>query len=681
MGPDTDANASPSVPPTTSLDAAPQDTTSLSTDRASTIDKAELLRQIEYYFSDENLKSDEHLLGKLEEGNGTVSISQFTGWPRMRKYRPLAAVRDILRESTVIEVIDNKRIKRRVPFDMAKAKVAPKIREDEIRAQQQKATLKANPHLSKSMLKRTGFEHDHVEPSITPEEQQAELEQYSTEHSICDRIETAVLRYKMNRKFHQETLRMFHAYLNFGGFDEHPPMFTGGMSKEEEEVLSKEEKARRKQVNYVSKDVIGSIDDADGKWIVDFEGVTKGFFSTYFPEQFLWHDDLEHDREVTKAACNVLRNFFNYLLYHNACAEYTDQIHAARDVLQVVESEYLQLASVQQVFPGAFSIACSTLLDGHYAKTQYKGTWMDEDKVTNSKVGFTTQEANWAVKAGIAAFYDVDQTDAILSNSKTLQIMYSKDEVGLEVTAIILPSETSEGAQEFFAKLKGTMVPMMGKLVCKRYHFAKAAPRDLPPDSLPNTDIFEFVFDEAALQKCFVGMKFVAAVSTLTSGFHFIDHWSECYGTFYTWCWNEKAKVCKERNDPYELAKVKLPVIYENAVPMGEDKMLEYEGLLSKDVVESQSSGAEGKVALPSGVNGSGGGGQDGVGSTGIDKQAGEVKAHGGGGGCSGGQMTATGDSAEDGDDNNVTEAMEAVEGDEGFFSDEDFDDDSDADD
>jgi hypothetical protein len=567
--------ASPSAltTPTDGTNAAPQDHLTLAGDKSQTLDKAELLRQVEHYFSDENLQTDAHLLGKLQEGNGTVSIAQITGWPRMRKYRPMSAVKEALKDSTIIEVINNKRLRRRDPFDMAKAKVTPRIAEEE-RKVHQTAVLSANPHLSKAMLKRTGFEHDHVESALTAEERQTELEQYSTELPIYERLETAVLRYTMNRKLHQETMSFFHAFLNYGGFHQRPLGFTGGTSKEEEEGLSKEEKASRKQDNFVSDEAKQSISEGDGKWIVDFEGVTKGFFSTPFSMQFLWHDDLEHDKRVTQAACNVLRNFFNYLIYHNVCAEYADQIIAARDALKLIESEYVKLAQVQMDFPGAFNIACSTLSGGYYSTVGYRGDWMEEEEAAKMKKGYSHCEANAIAKAGISAFGTENHIDAMLKDS-TVRVAKAEEDVGLEVTKITLPKETSPPIQGFFDKLKGTIVAPMGKLLCKRIQFEKAAPLDLPPDLPAGPQTFTFLVDQDTLQKCFLGMKLIATVKKTTSGFWFIDHWSECHGTFYTWCWNERAREYKEYTDPFELAKPKYRAGAEHEVRMGEDRMLE----------------------------------------------------------------------------------------------------------
>ncbi|KAL1584036.1 hypothetical protein WHR41_08150 [Cladosporium halotolerans] len=530
----------PESPPPATVGAPNQD---LTHPAMAALDKEAILRQVEHYFSDENLQSDAHLLGKLEEGNGTVSISHLLSFPRMHKYKPRSAVREILKESNVVELVENnKRIRRRTPFDISKARVVPRVNRDE-EATRRKAILAANPHLTKSMLKPTGFERDHVEPALSAEEKQTALEEFSPEIPFCDRIETAVLRYKMNRKLHQETARILHTFLEYGGFDQRPPMFTGGASKEELEGLSKEEKARRKQISFVSEQVRESLEAQDGRWTVDFDGVLKGFFSTYFQEKFLLNESTsrQRDKDVTKGACNIFRNFFNYLLHQGVCTEYADQILAARASLDVVESEYPRLADFQQVFPGDFNVACSTLLKGHHYQIQYRGDWMTPEEAATHDPGFTPEEAIWIANAGVAAFANQDHLDAATPNPQ-LAIISTEDNVGLEITTLIPPAGTSSSSQDLFAKLASTIVPRMGKVICHRYHFPNAAPSNTPPNS---PDVFEFILDEKTLAKCYPGIKFVATVVETNVGIHFIDHWAEVSGTFYTWCWNDKRTLPK----------------------------------------------------------------------------------------------------------------------------------------
>ena len=78
---------------------------------------AAIREQAEFYFSDENLPNDAHMLG-LTGGsqNIPVSLSRVLGFHEMRRFKPMTQVRASLRKSTFLEFTDNKHIRRRVPL-------------------------------------------------------------------------------------------------------------------------------------------------------------------------------------------------------------------------------------------------------------------------------------------------------------------------------------------------------------------------------------------------------------------------------------------------------------------------------------------------------------------------------------------------------------------------------------
>ncbi|XP_020692947.1 la-related protein 1A isoform X1 [Dendrobium catenatum] len=70
--------------------------------------RANILKQIEYYFSDENLQHDTFLLGLLDE-QGWVSISRIADFKRLKKMTTsIPLILDCLRSSNIIEVQDEK---------------------------------------------------------------------------------------------------------------------------------------------------------------------------------------------------------------------------------------------------------------------------------------------------------------------------------------------------------------------------------------------------------------------------------------------------------------------------------------------------------------------------------------------------------------------------------------------
>ena len=97
------------------------------------------------------------------------------------------------------------------------------------------------------------------------------------------------------------------------------------------------------------------------KWVVDFEGVVKGFISHTAPHRF----PFDTEKEITQV-CRVIDNFLNYLLSHGVCTEYTAEILSARDIANLAIKELSCILKVRRMLPGDFNIAASTLFGGQF---------------------------------------------------------------------------------------------------------------------------------------------------------------------------------------------------------------------------------------------------------------------------------------------------------------------------
>lgn len=199
---------------------------------------ADVVRQVEYYFGDENLPRDAHLLYKTgASGNQWVSINEIFGWKKMRDFKPKAKSKAALRDSTFLEVDDTlKHVRRRTSLDVP-IEVEPKETETNRIAE----ILIQKPWLTKGMLKPTGFESGFTEGPLKPEEAEADRKLYDTDEAFVIRIDYAVAKYMAKRKFHQENLKVFSKFLLFGGFDGNPKQFTGGFDEKDLENYSKDE--------------------------------------------------------------------------------------------------------------------------------------------------------------------------------------------------------------------------------------------------------------------------------------------------------------------------------------------------------------------------------------------------------------------------------------------------------
>ncbi|CAM9015849.1 unnamed protein product [Wickerhamomyces anomalus] len=85
---------------------------------ASEFEPEEVLKQVEFYFSDSNLPKDKFLWRTVQSNQeGWVSISTIASFNRMKKFRPLSAVVDALKKSEFLVVSENgEMIKRKNPI-------------------------------------------------------------------------------------------------------------------------------------------------------------------------------------------------------------------------------------------------------------------------------------------------------------------------------------------------------------------------------------------------------------------------------------------------------------------------------------------------------------------------------------------------------------------------------------
>ena len=76
---------------------------------------------MEFYFSDSNLAQDKFLFTRVDGANNLpVPISIIHSFKRMRHFQPLSAVIAALKESTILDVVDNDScVQRKVPFKIA----------------------------------------------------------------------------------------------------------------------------------------------------------------------------------------------------------------------------------------------------------------------------------------------------------------------------------------------------------------------------------------------------------------------------------------------------------------------------------------------------------------------------------------------------------------------------------
>lgn len=329
-------------------------------------------RQVEYYFSDENLPTDGHLLDLCGgSANIPVSIRHISGFKKMRQYKPFTLVVAALKKSAFLDVTEDKKVKRKIPFrgktileelsdgdsdyeDVVKTQLKEAKADYGVRkaAEALKPKKETNLVMTKGMLKATGFEEYWTDAPVTPAEFADEENMYDKDVPFTQRIQIAIQRYKQKRKFHQEYLNAFNSFMKFGGVEAGQKQFTGRMDAEYLEDKDAADIALMLATHFVNGDK-----DDETLWAVDFTGVVKGYFSSY-------QQPLEWSDERLAIYAKVIRNFYNYILHHNVCPEYYGDVMEARNICDQALQEIPRVRQALKQCPGDFNRACSRLFGG-----------------------------------------------------------------------------------------------------------------------------------------------------------------------------------------------------------------------------------------------------------------------------------------------------------------------------
>ncbi|KAI6370579.1 hypothetical protein MCOR25_004122 [Pyricularia grisea] len=210
-------------------------------------------------------------------------------------------------------------------------------------------------------IRGTGFEDGFADPPMTVEEFEEEKRIYDPESPFVDRIEECIQRYRGRRRLDSTRDLMFSRYLNMGGIDTSQRQFTGanGISKDDLAGLSKAEKRMA-----AANDVINRRGDdprwftpGDEGWTVDFAGVVAAYLSTRLPF------DVAGEQDMIVLGVDTILNFINYVIKHDVCPEYEDDLARARAVCKLAKLEFPLINRALAGGMGQFNYACRTIFN------------------------------------------------------------------------------------------------------------------------------------------------------------------------------------------------------------------------------------------------------------------------------------------------------------------------------
>ncbi|KAL8807303.1 MAG: hypothetical protein Q9182_000808 [Xanthomendoza sp. 2 TL-2023] len=388
-----------------------------------------------------------------------------------------------------------------------------------------KSKNKKKPKSKRGLTAPTGFEEFYVDAPLTPAEHEVEKDLYNPDLAFSERIEVAIQRYCARRNMDSTRKDVFDKYLSLGGISAGPKQFSGGLDTKAMSDMSAADIARMKATHFVDIDKYGG----EEAYVVDFEA------SSRLPE--LYYLSSVNAVQDVQAKTNVIRNFLNYLLHHDVCPEYKDQILAARAASDLTDKELPMTMKAQSHFPGDFQTACSELFGGVFQGTYAKNPdWAPE---AESYAGMSPELAQQTFRIGLATQVSDEVARRYKEQNAAHMLQTTKVYIACMEVIALVPAE--DGIKRFYEKHEAAKgLNSLGRLKAKSWDPPFNPPKDLTEEeklaeagSTRPTEFFEFLVEDSVLEMCFVGMKFEATVHDLSFGLKFFDNISGVFCSFY----------------------------------------------------------------------------------------------------------------------------------------------------
>ncbi|KAJ5939258.1 hypothetical protein N7466_002392 [Penicillium verhagenii] len=267
------------------------------------------------------------------------------------------------------------------------------------------------PKIKRGMGKPTGFEEWHTDGPLTPAEYTEDLGLYDLNRSFKDRIEEALMRFQRKRRIEPARSNVFQKYLQYGGVSFGPNFGTGVTESDMKEMTTEEIMQARTQT-LIEKEREG-LD-------ISFNEVVAGFLGSFYMGYF--NPDSTADIEM---ATDTIRNFLTFLLFHNVCPEYKDDILQARKTCNIARLELSKSMKLIGHVPGDFNRACSSLFSAGYLSDDTSGIEKAQNTIKYAIAG--------TLPAEIATLFRQHVRD------RDIQVQRIPDIDGFEVISVAKP--------------------------------------------------------------------------------------------------------------------------------------------------------------------------------------------------------------------------------------------------
>ncbi|KAI5847449.1 Argonaute complex, subunit Arb1 [Tricharina praecox] len=355
-----------------------------------------------------------------------------------------------------------------------------------------------------------------VDGPLTKAEADIEEALYALSKPFAQRMETCIQRYKARRKFDAFRINIFNSYLRLGGVQTGQKQYSGGIDPKKMDDLDAEQIGLLAATDFITFNDNGG-DDAQ-EYDVDFAFVVRGFLSYKVPYGL----GIRKVPEL-EMACQVVRNFLNYVIYHNVCPEYIDNIKEAIELCNLAEKELVLCIHVSNLLPGSWNMACSTIYGGSYAGIfDPEATWDDTDR--SLMAGLDPKMAKELILVGLNRRGTPEQ----IARGLDRKLTEFKHFLSLEVLEVVMPGpspplpENADMALPDNKYFRNTQA--LGYLKVTPWVAEEPFKEDQlnVEDRLRGLEIIIWL-EKICLQYCFPGMHVEAKVHQFDDGLIFID--------------------------------------------------------------------------------------------------------------------------------------------------------------
>lgn len=375
-----------------------------------------------------------------------------------------------------------------------------------------------------------GFEEYFADPPMTPAEAEEErTEIYASDLPFAERMQSCIQRFRSRRRLQADRTLLFSEYLFLGGVDTNPAAF-GGLHRQDLRDLTP---AQRREAT--ATDIIYGTTSAGDRfyngdedaWCVDFAGVAAGFFSV----TLLHLTSFELDRMVQ--GIDVVDNFLRYVLQHDVCPEYEDNVKAALAVCESARTEWPMLQQLYASLPGQFNLAAGEL----FRPDDAAKSWSFQQ--------FTRPEGFDAKSVFYSAFALMDEPDMFS------KICEQQPTVVREYTCALELVEVSRPSEDIVNRVKSLVIEgnaaghvAVGKAMFKSTSIEDDWVTPEVPWPIPE-ETMTLYFDDKLLSHMPVGMKARLTICELDVGLRFVKTVDIIVPSFYTYLPQELMRYYK----------------------------------------------------------------------------------------------------------------------------------------